>query len=118
MFNNLFLVGLGGALGSMLRYLCQRSFNLEFPYGTLLVNLLGCFLIGMLWGLMIKGLNEKIGLFLMTGLCGGFTTYSAFSMETAQMLQQSRLIALAGYLALTIIGGLTFTFLGLKIFYR
>src|SRR5687767_150697 len=118
MFNNILLVGLGGAMGSMVRYIFQRSFNLNFPFGTLVVNLLGCLLIGMIWGLMMKGLNEKLSIFLMTGVCGGFTTYSAFSMETAQMLLENRFAAFAGYLALTLIGGLAFTFLGLKIFFK
>ncbi len=94
MFNNIFLVGLGGCLGSIARYLSvafvNRSLILaEFPYGTLIVNVLGCLVIGFLGGLAVNKqfLSEHSRLFLFTGILGGFTTFSAFSLETFYLMR-------------------------------
>ena len=87
MIKNILLVGLGGGIGSMLRYLSQRMadklYTIHFPWGTFSVNIIGCFLIGIFWGISFKSFetNENWKLFLMTGLCGGFTTFSAFTLE-------------------------------------
>ena len=82
MIKNILLVGLGGGLGSIARYLCQRWFaevySHSFPWGTFAVNITGCFLIGVFWGMSFRSFdsNEYWKLFLMTGLCGGFTAIS------------------------------------------
>jgi len=118
MLNNILLVGLGGAGGSILRYLVQRSMNLSFPYGTITVNLLGCFLIGIflsMWGR--HGLNDQYRLVLMTGFCGGFTTFSAFTQEGLQMLMQNRITTFLIYLSISVIGGFILTWLGYKLFH-
>src|SRR5688500_12748529 len=83
-------IALGGAAGSLVRAACQRWLNAErFPYGTLLVNLTGCLLIGMLWALYSRQhLSDQGRALLMTGFCGGFTTFSAFSQESLQLLQE------------------------------
>jgi CrcB protein len=89
MIKNLLLVGLGGATGSMLRYAVTLLIGSSiFPYATLFVNIIGSFLIGLVIAFCIK--DESIvnnwKLFLATGICGGFTTFSAFSMENMQLL--------------------------------
>ena len=113
--NNVLLVGLGGAAGSMLRYLVQRWIPLSFPLATLLVNLSGCFIIGMLWGLSARSISEEKRLLLSTGFCGGFTTFSAFSQESVQMISENRWRTFALYLTASVAGGLTATWLGYKI---
>ena len=115
--NAVLLVGLGGAAGSILRYLLQRGFNtLHFPFGTLAVNLAGGFLIGLLWGYFTKGaLPESGRLLLMSGFCGGFTTFSAFTQEGVQMLQQARLVPFFIYLLASVAAGLLATFAGYKL---
>lgn len=115
MLNNILLVGVGGAAGSILRYLCQRSLNLNFPYGTLLVNVLGCLLIGLLWGCFTKNVNEQMRILLMTGFCGGFTTFSSFTYEGIQLMSQSRWLIFAVYTSLSVVLGLTATYFGYKI---
>ena len=117
MIKNLLLVGLGGAVGSMVRYSIQRFVNTTgFPYGTLIVNLSGCFLIGLLWGLVSKNnLTQITALLLMSGFCGGFTTFSAFTYEGVQMLDNSRWLILVGYISISVIGGLLATFSGYKL---
>ena len=109
-------VAVGGAIGSLLRYLVQKNFNLSFPIGTLAVNLAGCFLAGALWAWYIKGVNAPVYIFLMTGFCGGFTTFSAFSVETVQMMLAGKWITFALYLFGSITGGLLATFIGFKLF--
>lgn len=93
MFNNILLVGLGGAVGSILRYLCQKWINdwyhHNFPLATFLVNILGCLLIGFFYGLGEKGniLSPQTRLLLITGFCGGFTTFSTFAFENVNLLR-------------------------------
>jgi fluoride exporter len=115
MINNILLVGLGGGIGSILRYLCQRSWNQAFPYGTLLVNIAGCILIGLLWGMFGKQIDEQRKLLLITGLCGGFTTFSAFSQEGIQMMMENRWLSFAVYILVSVTGGLLATFLAFKL---
>ncbi|MFN2458340.1 MAG: fluoride efflux transporter CrcB [Chitinophagaceae bacterium] len=115
--NNVLLVGLGGALGSIIRYTLQR-FNTGsvFPYGTLLVNLSGCLLIGILWGFWNRNnLNDESRTLLMTGFCGGFTTFSAFTLEAVQLIHQNKWLLLVGYISLSVIGGILMTFAGYKL---
>jgi len=115
MFNNILLVGLGGAVGSILRYLCQRSLNLSFPYGTLLVNISGCLLIGLFWGLFTRHIDEPKRLLLVTGFCGGFTTFSTFTYEGVQMMMGNRWFIFSVYTFLSVSLGLLATYLGYKI---
>ena len=117
MIKNFLLVGIGGAVGSVLRYIVQRFANTTtIPYGTLLVNLAGCFLIGLLWGLLSKNsISQSSGLLLVSGFCGGFTTFSAFTYEGVQMIQDNRWILLAVYISASVFGGLVATFAGYKL---
>jgi CrcB protein len=113
------IVGLGGAAGSMLRFGVQRLLNKgQFPVGTLTVNLIGCLLIGLLWGLLSRGiLQEGARNLLMAGFCGGFTTLSAFALEGNGLLQSGRTGAFLLYACATMIGGLLATFAGYKLVY-
>src|SRR5678810_577992 len=121
MIKNFLIVGLGGASGSMLRYAVQKVFQVQtaapFPTGTLLVNITGCFLIGILWSLVSRSLtwNEEMKLLLMTGFCGGFTTFSAFTLEGIGLLKENRTVLFVIYLSASVLGGLLATFIGIRI---
>ncbi len=121
MIKNILLVGLGGGLGSMARYLFQRwaysVYPHHFPWGTLGVNIIGCFLIGILWGTSFKTFesNESWKLFLMVGLCGGFTTFSAFTLEGIGLIREQRLALFFSYVAVSVVLGLLATYIGIKI---
>jgi len=100
------LVGVGGFFGAVLRYLISGyvqnlSQSISFPYGTFAVNIIGCFLIGVLSHLVESqaGVSAEMRLLLMVGLLGSFTTYSTFSNETINLLQDQEL-----FLALLNIG--------------
>ena len=111
------LVAAGGALGSVLRYWVQQPFKMFlFPFGTWAVNVLGCFLIGLLWGYLSKGaLSDEGRLLLVTGFCGGFTTFSAFSQEGLQLLQQNKVSLFIIYTGASVAAGLLATFAGYKL---
>lgn len=114
---NFVLIALGGAAGSLLRYGCSRLLNGPgIPYGTLAVNILGSFLIGLLWAAFSKDADAQKRLLLITGFCGGFTTFSAFSLEGMQMLQQARYYTFFLYTFATISLGLAATYIGFKLF--
>jgi fluoride exporter len=121
MIKNILLVGTGGAIGSIARYLCQKWFSTlypgSFPWGTFTVNVTGCFLIGLFWGLTFKSFisNEHWKLFLMTGICGGFTTFSAFTLEGTGLLREHKLFLFFSYTAGSVLLGLLATYAGMKI---
>ena len=121
MIKNFLIVGLGGGVGSMLRYAVQKFFQAQtaaaFPTGTLLVNIAGCFLIGILWSLVSRSLtwNEEMKLLLMTGFCGGFTTFSAFTLEGIGLLKENKTALFFIYLTASVVGGLLATFIGIRI---
>jgi len=120
MIKNILLVALGGGLGSVARYLCQRWFAFNypqhFPWGTFSVNIAGCLLIGIFWGLAFKSFsdNEHWKLFLMTGLCGGFTTFSAFTLEGIALLKEQRMALFFSYVIGSVTLGLLATWAGMK----
>lgn len=113
---NVLLIAIGGAAGSVFRYGVQKTFNTAFPMGTLSVNIIGCFLIGVLWAASLKGLSETMRLLLMTGFCGGFTTFSAFTFESVQLMTTGRWTTFFLYTTASVAGGLLATFFGYKIF--
>jgi CrcB protein len=113
----LLIIGTGGFIGSIFRYLVSRSvqekFATAFPLGTLSVNILGCFLIGVVLSLSERGgFNADWRMFLATGICGGFTTFSAFSNETLALMRDGQWIYAGAYIAISIITGLAATFTG------
>lgn len=118
MIKNILLVGAGGFIGSILRYSVWLATKpTGFPLNTLLVNIAGSFFIGLLMGMGLR--NEQLGaqwkLFLATGICGGFTTFSAFSLENMGLLQQGRYAAALLYISASILLGIGATFLGFKL---
>lgn len=96
---NAFIVGLGGLVGSMARYgvssLAARLLGGSFPYGTLLVNIAGCFAMGAIAGPGLTGAEDARRLFFTTGLLGGFTTFSAFGHETLLLQRDGGSLAVA-----------------------
>ncbi len=114
LIRNIILVGSGGMIGSVMRYMASIMIRQEhFPYATWVVNLLGSLLIGMIMGLSTKqdGFADW-RLFLATGVCGGFTTFSAFAWENLQLLQQQRYSAFVLYMMGTVVLGLLAVTLG------
>jgi len=115
------LVGVGSFVGGICRYLLstliQSKTAASFPYGTFAVNLIGCFIIGCLLGLSEKWqLNVEWRLLLITGLIGGFTTFSAFSVETHYLIKTGHISTAAIYIAGSVIFGIGLTFLGAWLF--
>ena len=114
------LVGLGSFIGGIARYLIsifiQNKFLSTFPYGTLAVNIIGCFLIGIIYGFSDRGsLNVEWRLFLATGIMGGFTTFSSFSNETVSMLRDAQYWQAFSYVGVSILIGLAATFAGISL---
>ena len=114
------MIGLGSFIGGASRYLVtlgiQNKFLSTYPFGTLAVNIIGCFLIGIVYGLSEKGnINMEWRLFLATGILGGFTTFSSFSNETVSMLRDAQYWQAFSYVASSVIIGLAATFGGILI---
>ena len=121
MIKDLFFVGLGGAMGSIARFLCQRGllvvFPGSFPAGTFMVNVAGCFLIGLFWAMFTRPSHaaEYWRLFLMTGFCGGFTTFSAFTLEGTSLVREQKTGLFLLYIGCSVIIGLLATWAGMKL---
>jgi CrcB protein len=116
--STLLAIAIGGAIGSVLRYVIstevQRFIRIEFPYGVLLVNVLGCFLVGLLATLFIERI-EVLPLWraaILIGFLGGFTTFSTFTNDTINMLQVGEVISALLYIMLSVILCLTGTWVG------
>lgn len=112
--SNFLLVGAGGAIGSMLRYAISLLIGVKiFPYATLTVNVAGSLLIGIFLGLSLKNDISDYGWkFLAVGICGGFTTFSALSLESFRLLQQQRYSVFLLYIVVSITAGILSTFAG------
>ena len=108
------IVGAGGAVGAVLRYLIGLiPLNPEngFPVKTFLINVAGCFVIGLVAALAARAsLGPRITLFLKVGICGGFTTFSSFALETDQLLAKGATATAAAYVLLSIICGVLVVF--------
>ncbi len=120
MWLNYGLVFVGGGVGSLLRYAFGLWFGAStLPKATFAANILACFIIGVLSGLYLRGqLNDTLRLLLVTGFCGGFSTFSTFSNETLQLLQQNHVSLAAANVVFSVFGCLLATFLGLIFFVR
>ncbi len=118
----LLFVGIGGGIGSVLRYALSlyigRHVPLVFPLGTLLVNITGCFLIGVFYSFGVKytGFNPEWRLFLITGICGGYTTFSTFSYDGLTLIKQGSILYFMLYVLGSVVLGLLATFAGAAIF--
>lgn len=111
-------VGLGGGLGAVARYAVSflysnNNTSLSFPWATLTVNLIGCFIIGLSWQYLSKqsGLNA----FWLIGFLGGFTTFSSFGLDGYKLIQQAAFTQLAYYVLISNIVGLLLVFIGVKL---
>ncbi|MBI3169852.1 MAG: fluoride efflux transporter CrcB [Chloroflexi bacterium] len=121
---NIFLVGAGGFIGSILRYLVsgwvqQSAKTLDFPYGTLAVNVIGCFVIGFLAQLAeTRGFfTSESRLFVFVGILGGFTTFSSFGNETLNLARDSLMMNALANIGANVIIGLLAVWLGRTVSY-
>lgn len=113
------MVGIGGAAGSILRYLSsqlvQKYYNGHFPLATFTINVLGCLLIGVLIGYFSKTqiLQNDWKLLLITGFCGGYTTFSAFASENLNLINNNQIGLAIFYIALSVFLGIGAVWIGL-----
>lgn len=123
---NLIAIFIGSGLGGVCRYLLSKTVQSHvaasavFPWGTLAVNVLGCLLIGLFYGLLDRFcpdsvISQQLRLFLTVGFCGGFTTFSTFINENYILFQSTDIHILLGYIALSIIIGFAMLYLGYAI---
>ena len=111
---NILLVALGGALGSVCRHLISKLSLGTFPWGTLTVNILGSLLIGLLTGLMLRGsVSPEMKLLLVTGFCGGFTTFSTFANESFSMMRTGDVLLSALYIGVSVVVGVLAVYAGM-----
>lgn len=121
MIKTLLLVGTGGFLGSISRFMASRFmqsyFPSSFPFGTFAVNISGCFLIGLIYGFSERSalLTPGWKMFLAVGFCGGFTTFSTFANENLALLRDGEFINFLLYTGLSVFLGIAATFLGVLI---
>ncbi|HCT93977.1 MAG: camphor resistance protein CrcB [Bacteroidetes bacterium GWE2_39_28] len=112
MLRTILFIGTGGFLGTVARFLIskfsQQMFQTTFPLGTMIVNLTGCFLLGVIYGLMERGevFSSDVRLFLTVGFCGGFTTFSTFAFENANMLRDGNFTQVAFYTGISVLLGI------------
>ena len=118
----LLFVGIGGGLGSILRYVISlfigKHVPVIFPLGTLIVNISGCFLIGVFYSIVTRhtDFNFEWRLFLITGICGGYTTFSTFSYDGLILLKQGSNLSFILYVLGSVVIGLLATFAGAALF--
>ncbi|PSJ65844.1 fluoride efflux transporter CrcB [Kumtagia ephedrae] len=116
---DILLVAIGGAIGASARHVVNivsaRLFGIGFPWGTLAVNVVGCFAMGVLIEVLARRFNasNELRLFIATGILGGFTTFSAFSLDFAVLWERGAAAAAVGYVLASVIGSLASVFLGL-----
>ncbi|WP_372767559.1 fluoride efflux transporter CrcB [Lutibacter sp.] len=113
----LLLIGTGSFIGGVLRYVLaqfiQTKFLSTFPFGTLGINIIGSFAIGLVFALSERtNMTPEMRLFLATGICGGFTTFSAFSNESFGLLRDGQLLYASAYITSSVLFGVLATFFG------
>jgi CrcB protein len=119
MLRNIALVGLGGMVGSIARYVVAavlaHRLSVGFPYGTFTVNIVGCFLIGLILGILARAgaLASDLRLLLVVGFCGGFTTFSSFTYEIIELVEANRVMLAILYVVFSMLLGLLAAVAGL-----
>ena len=117
--NNILLIAIGGAIGSVSRYGCQKwiyqFYPHPFPFGTFVVNLVGCFVMGAAVGYADRNLwfNDEWRILITAGFCGGFTTFSAFAFENVSLLCDKNYLTFAAYVFSSVVFGIAAALLGL-----
>ena len=117
MLKEIIAVFIGGGLGSVLRFLINKieiiSDN-NFPYSTFISNFLGCLILGIVLGYFIKNenTNSMLFVFLTVGICGGFTTFSSFSNESLQLIQNGEIFTFLAYLLGSLVIGIMSVYMG------
>ena len=112
------MAGLGGLIGTMMRFGAYVIFKTpHFPFGTLLINIAGSLVIGLVFGFAVKdiGFENNWKIFLATGICGGFTTFSAFSLENFEMMQQGKYVLSLIYIFSSVVAGIAAAWMGYKL---
>lgn len=115
------MIAIGGALGSVARFASVSYltplFNYRFPFGTFIVNIVGSFLIGVAYVVLVEkaALPGEWRLFFMTGILGGFTTFSAFSLEMVQMWQEGHVLLSIAYATSSVVLGLLMAYVGMQL---
>lgn len=116
---DILIVAIGGAIGASIRHLVNiasvRIVGLGFPWGTLVINVAGCFAMGVFIEVLARRFNasNEIRLFVATGILGGFTTFSAFSLDFAVLWERGAAVPAIGYALASVVGSLASVFLGL-----
>lgn len=117
---HLLLVAFGGAIGASFRHLAGlatlRMFGSNFPWGTLFVNVFGSLIMGLFIAWLVKrsgGTSDDVRLFFATGVLGGFTTFSAFSLDVANMLERGAMVGAMGYIIASVVVSILALFIGL-----
>lgn len=114
-------VGVGGAVGSVLRYgvniLTAKYYAASFPLATFIVNVVGCFLAGLIFGMMSEetSTNQQLKFLLITGFCGGFTTFSAFALENVKLMDSGNFVIPITYTLLSVLTGFVAVWIGLSV---
>lgn len=119
MFESMIIAGIGGFFGTCGRYLtgiaAKKLFGTHYPYGTFVVNVTGCFIIGILFGLCgHNDMNPMVKALLVTGFCGGYTTFSSFSHDTYVMIRKGEWLKAILYVCSSVILGLLMVWLGME----
>lgn len=117
---NILMVAVGGAVGSAARYVLSgyigSSFGGVFPWGTFAVNVIGCLVIGLLTGCLSSvGLSPSLRLLLVTGFCGGFTTFSTFANESLMLMKTADAIYTLLYIGASVAAGLAAAYAGMRL---